>query len=91
MAAVDDLTLEMMVDSGKGGWSRIGVIVLVMGVFLPLMNRQSWIESPVVSLYQWSWVPLFLTAGVVADSFAGSCDRSCSFRTRLPPVRPRCV
>lgn len=58
----------------RGG--RLGLVVMlaVFGVLLPSQNGVEWLRSPAPMLI-WSWVPLFLVAGVVADSFAGERER----------------
>lgn len=50
------------------------VIILVFGVLLPLALGRLWAESPAVH-WLWSWLPLLLSAGMVADTFAGERER----------------
>ena len=58
----------------RGGIWNLLVMLLLFGVFMPLQWGREWIESP-LGLAAWAWVPLFLVAGVVADSFAGERER----------------
>lgn len=59
-----------------GGRTKLGLIfsVLVFGVLLPLQAGRPWVESHFATFY-WAWVPLYMTNGVVADSFAGERER----------------
>lgn len=58
----------------KGG--RIGLVLMlvVFGVVLPLQSGIPWLTSP-TPMAAWSWVPLMLVSGVIADSFAGERER----------------
>jgi ABC-2 type transport system permease protein len=58
----------------RGGRAGLAIMLLVFGVLLPAQSGISWITSPIL-LAVWSWVPLMLVAGVVADSFAGERER----------------
>jgi ABC-2 type transport system permease protein len=58
----------------KGGRAGLLVMLAVFGVLLPAQNGLEWVSSP-APLLAWSWVPLMLVAGVVADSFAGERER----------------
>jgi ABC-2 type transport system permease protein len=63
----------------SGGGLRRGrltliVTVAVFGVFLPLEQGVGWVESP-MALVLAAWLPLFMVATVVADSFAGERER----------------
>ncbi|HOR01041.1 MAG TPA: ABC transporter permease subunit [Anaerolineae bacterium] len=60
--------------SGRGGLVRLGLMIGVFGVFMPLQTGREWVTSP-MSLVFWAWVPLFLVVGVVADAFAGERER----------------
>lgn len=60
--------------SGRGGVMRLGLMVVIFGVFLPLQSGRDWVASP-MSLVFWAWVPLFLVVGVIADAFAGERER----------------
>lgn len=59
-----------------GGRSRLGLVfqLVVFGVVVPLQTGTAWIESAIAIMY-WAWIPLYLTNGVVADSFAGERER----------------
>lgn len=50
------------------------IMVVVFGILLPWQIGREWVESPTMLLY-WSWVPLFLVSGVVAQAFAGERER----------------
>ncbi|MCC6191938.1 MAG: ABC transporter permease [Anaerolineales bacterium] len=56
-----------------GGWLSLLILLAVFGIFLPYQSERAWVESPIVIL--WAWVPLFLTSGLTADSFAGERER----------------
>ena len=58
----------------KGGRFGLLIMLAVFGVLLPAQNGIQWATSPML-LIVWSWVPLMLVAGVVADSFAGERER----------------
>jgi ABC-2 type transport system permease protein len=58
----------------RGGRFGLLLMLVVFGVLLPSQNGVEWLRSPAPMLV-WSWVPLFLVAGVVADSFAGERER----------------
>lgn len=53
---------------------NLAVIVALVGIFFPLQTGPEWLTNP-VGLATWSWLPLFLVMGVVADSFAGERER----------------
>ncbi len=50
------------------------IIVGMAGVFFPAQMGPLWLTNP-VGILTWSWLPLFLVMGVVADSFAGERER----------------
>jgi ABC-2 type transport system permease protein len=50
------------------------VVVLIFGVFAPLVAGPLWIDFPVAQ-WLWSWLPLVMSAGIVADTFAGERER----------------
>jgi ABC-2 type transport system permease protein len=50
------------------------VVVILFGVFAPLVAGRLWLEYPIVQ-WVWSWLPLALSAGMVADTFAGERER----------------
>jgi ABC-2 type transport system permease protein len=58
----------------RRGWANLLVMLGVFGVFLPLQAGSEWVTSPFV-VATWAWVPLWLVASVIADSFAGERER----------------
>lgn len=50
------------------------IMVLLIGVYMPLQVGADWFKSPIMLLL-WSWPPLQLVSGIVADSFAGERER----------------
>jgi ABC-2 type transport system permease protein len=58
----------------RGGRMSLLIMLAVFGVVLPVQNGIEWLRSPALPA-AWSWVPLMLVAGVVADSFAGERER----------------
>lgn len=60
--------------SQRGGTLGIAIFLCVFGIFLPLQMGMAWVDYPMVLIF-WIWVPLFLVASVVADSFAGERER----------------
>jgi ABC-2 type transport system permease protein len=50
------------------------VVVIIFGVVTPLFAGRLWLEYPIVQ-WLWSWLPLALSAGMVADTFAGERER----------------
>ncbi|HEX7975775.1 MAG TPA: ABC transporter permease subunit [Anaerolineales bacterium] len=58
----------------RSGLLSLVVIVGIVGVFFPLQEGPRWLTNP-TGLVTWSWLPLFLVMGVVADSFAGERER----------------
>lgn len=58
----------------RGGLLNLAIIIGLMGVFLPLQMGVRWLTD-IVGLATWSWLPLFLVMGVVADAFAGERER----------------
>ena len=58
----------------RGGWLGFAFTLGIFGVFMPLQSGAAWVESP-LSMAVWGWLPLFIVAGVVADSFAGERER----------------
>lgn len=67
---------ELLLQRGtmRQGWANVLIMLLIFGIFLPLQTGAEWVRSPFV-LVSWSWVPLFLVVGVIADSFAGERER----------------
>jgi ABC-2 type transport system permease protein len=50
------------------------VIVIVFGGLVPVAAGRLWVDYPIVH-WLWSWLPLVLSAGLVADTFAGERER----------------
>jgi ABC-2 type transport system permease protein len=50
------------------------VVVIMFGVFTPLLAGRLWLDYPIVQ-WLWSWMPLAMSAGMVADTFAGERER----------------
>lgn len=60
--------------SWRGGFVAMLVVPLFMlGVLIPWQMGRLWV-SPLM-LLNWAWVPAFLVAAVIADSFAGERER----------------
>jgi ABC-2 type transport system permease protein len=68
---------EIMVQRGsmRGGLVNLLVILLIIGVMFPLQYGTLWITSP-VSLLSTVWLPLLMSMGLIADSFAGERERN---------------
>jgi len=74
-AARKELNEYLFTGTGlRGGRFGLVAMMAVFGVMLPSQNGVEWLRSAAPMLV-WSWVPLFLVAGVVADSFAGERER----------------
>ena len=58
----------------RGGLVNIGLVLLVLGVFMPLQTGAQWLEDP-RQLLIWSWVPIFIALSIITDSFAGERER----------------
>ena len=50
------------------------VVVIIFGIFAPLIAGRLWLDYPIVQ-WLWSWLPLAMSAGMVADTFAGERER----------------
>jgi ABC-2 type transport system permease protein len=50
------------------------VVVIIFGIFAPLVAGRLWLDYPLVQWF-WSWLPLAMSAGMVADTFAGERER----------------
>lgn len=50
------------------------VVVIVFGIFAPLVAGRLWLDYPIVQ-WLWSWLPLAMSAGMIADTFAGERER----------------
>lgn len=59
---------------GRRSWISQLIMLGVFGIFLPLQSGRAWIESPLI-LLAWAWLPYFLAASSVSDSFAGERER----------------
>ena len=72
--------------AGRGTLLSTLVILLLLGAFLPLQAGEAWFTQP-LALASWAWMPVFLTLGMVTDSFAGERERhtlETLLTTRLP-------
>ena len=49
-------------------------LIVLFGVLAPLAAGRLWAASPLVQ-WVWSWLPLALSAGLMADTFAGERER----------------
>lgn len=47
---------------------------LIFGVFLPLQERETWVDGPLAAIFSLV-LPFILAGGAVADSFAGERER----------------
>jgi ABC-2 type transport system permease protein len=66
---------EWMEWMATAGWIiQPVVVVIIFGVFAPLVAGRLWLDYPVVQ-WLWSWLPLVMSAGLVADTFAGERER----------------
>ena len=64
------------------------LLALLIGVYMPINVGPEWFKSPII-LLMWSWPPLQLVSGMVADSFAGEKERhtlETLLSTRLPDL-----
>jgi ABC-2 type transport system permease protein len=50
------------------------IMALLIGVYMPITVGSDWFKSPILLLL-WSWPPLQLVTGMVADTFAGEKER----------------
>jgi ABC-2 type transport system permease protein len=67
---------EIFMQKGNlhGGLPSLLILLFLIGVFLPLQTGPQWLSNPIFLLL-WSWLPLFLVMGVVADAIAGERER----------------
>lgn len=65
---------ENLFQRGFRGLPSTLITLAVFGVVLPLQFGAAMLESPAM-MFVWSWVPLFLTASILADAFAGERER----------------
>ena len=57
-----------------GGLLNLAILLFLLGVFMPLQSGIDWLTNPLVPL-AWTWLPISLTMGIVADAFAGERER----------------
>ena len=57
-----------------GFWLQPVVVVIIFGIFAPLIAGRLWLDYPIVQ-WLWSWLPLAMSAGMIADTFAGERER----------------
>lgn len=57
-----------------GFWIQPVVVVITFGVFAPLVAGRLWLDYPIVQ-WLWSWLPLAMSGGMIADTFAGERER----------------
>lgn len=60
--------------SRRAGWLNIVIVVGLLGVYMPITSGREWVTNP-IGLVSFSWLPLFLVMGIVADGFAGERER----------------
>ena len=60
--------------SMRSGLFRLLLLPVMLGIFLPLQARGTWVTEP-TALLGYAWVPAFLVIGLVGDSFAGERER----------------
>lgn len=58
----------------RGGLINVLILVAVFGVFIPLQSAAEWFSTPLLPIL-WSWMPVFMTTWMVADSVAGERER----------------
>ncbi len=58
----------------RAGLMRLVIVTGLIGIVFPLQNGPDWIESPASMLVS-GWLALFLTATIIADTFAGERER----------------
>jgi ABC-2 type transport system permease protein len=56
------------------GWLTILTSIGLLGIYMPWMTGRDWVLNPAGPL-SFSWMPLFLAMGIIADSFAGERER----------------
>ena len=61
--------------SRKSSLIYLGIVVGLIGVFMPLQSGRLWLSEPIVPLV-WSWFPVFLIISMVTDSIAGERERN---------------
>ncbi len=74
--------------TGRGTLLSTLIILFLLGVFMPLQAGEEWFTQP-LTVVVWAWMPIFLTLGMVTDSFAGERERhtlETLLATRLPDL-----
>jgi len=66
--------LLMQGSSLRGGLTQLLIPIFILGVFLPAQVGRAWVEKPMF-LIIWAWMPAFMVAALIADSFAGERER----------------
>jgi ABC-2 type transport system permease protein len=61
--------------SRKSSLIYLGIVVGLIGVFMPMQSGRLWLSEPIVPLV-WSWFPVFLMISMVTDSIAGERERN---------------
>ena len=56
------------------GLTRLAIVMGLIGVVFPLQNGPSWLRTP-ASMLVCGWISLFMTATIIADTFAGERER----------------
>ncbi len=59
----------------KSSLIYLGIVVALIGIFMPLQSGRLWLTEPVLALV-WSWFPIFLMISMVTDSIAGERERN---------------
>jgi len=59
----------------KSSLIYLGIVVALIGIFMPLQSGRLWLTEPVLALV-WSWFPVFLMISMVTDSIAGERERN---------------
>lgn len=67
---------EILVQRGslRTGMSNLVIVIGIMGILFPLQNGLDWLTNP-FSLWTVIWLPLLMSMGLIADSFAGERER----------------
>lgn len=60
--------------SRRAGWLNIVIVIGLLGIYMPITSGREWVTNP-IGLVSFSWLPLFLVMGIVADGFAGERER----------------
>jgi len=58
----------------RSGFLNLAILLFILGVFMPLQSGADGLSNPLVAL-AWTWMPISLTMGIVADAFAGERER----------------